>query len=65
MHLAEIADTLINKGFIVRIADNHETITVTLKNRRPSLHEVQVALDWDINHAVRFAVKGRFVYITE
>jgi len=65
MHLAEITDTLINKGFIVAIAEDHESITVTLKNRRPSLHEVQVALNWDINHAIRFGVGRRHIIIAE
>lgn len=65
MHLPEIADKLMSSGYIVKIHRSHRKIVVSLKNRNVTISEIERALHWDINHAVRFARSGGSVVITE
>jgi len=46
MTLPEIAETLYNKGFSVSIADDHNSITVSLK-RPVRYSEVEAAVDYE------------------
>ena len=65
MHLPEIADKLMSSGYVVKIDRSHRRIVVSLKNRNVTISEIERALHWDINHAVRFARSGGSVVITE